>query len=72
MPVSVTAVAVDANGRNAVSASTDQTLRVWDLETGVLLATFICDGQAYSCAFISHDKVIAGDALGRVHFLELE
>jgi WD40 repeat protein len=72
MPVSVTAVAVDANGRNAVFASTDQILRVWNLDTGNLLATFTCDGQAHSCTFVSDRKLIIGDTLGRVHFLQLE
>ena len=35
----VTGVAVSANGRSAISASLDKTLRVWDLETGRPLRT---------------------------------
>ena len=36
----VNAVAVTPDGRRAVSASSDQTLRVWDLESGKEIATF--------------------------------
>jgi hypothetical protein len=41
------------------------------VESKVLLATFTCDAGARCCAFIIDRKLIAGDALGRVHFLEL-
>jgi WD40 repeat protein len=68
----VTGVALSEDGRRAVSASYDHTLKVWDLETGKAIATFTCDGAAYCCAFITDDRLIAGDAGGRVHFLRLE
>jgi hypothetical protein len=45
---------------------------VWELDTGALIATFTCDAAVGSCAFIGDDKLIAGDAGGRVHFLSLE
>ena len=68
----VNGVALSADGRLAVSASRDKTLRMWDLESGAVLATFTCDAEAYSCAFLDGRKLIAGDAIGRVHFLCLE
>ena len=64
-------VALSWDGRRAVSASGDNTLKVWDVETGEVTATFTCDGAAYCCAFIS-DRIVAGDAAGRVHLLSLE
>jgi WD40 repeat protein len=41
----VTACAVTPDGRRVVSASRDQTLKVWDLETGRPLATL--EGHAH-------------------------
>lgn len=67
----VRGVALSGDGRRAVSASWDKTLKVWEVERGVPLATFTCDSAAYSCAFSEALKLVGGDALGRVHFLEL-
>jgi hypothetical protein len=47
-------------------------LRVWDLESGVLIATFHCEGAARCCAFADERRIFAGDAGGRVYFLALE
>jgi WD40 repeat protein len=68
----VRGVAVSPDGWRAVSASRDHTLKMWDLESGTVIATFTCDAAARTCAFINDRKLIAGDALGRVHFLCLE
>ena len=75
---SVHGVAVTADGKRAVSASRDHTLKVWDLETGLPLPTFHCDAYPTCCAFADapqsadEQMVIAGDALGRLHFLLIE
>jgi WD40 repeat protein len=68
----VAGAAVTADGKRAVSASWDHTLKVWDLDTGLLIATFYCDACALCCACAAPDRVIAGDAGGRVYFLALE
>jgi WD40 repeat protein len=74
---SVYGVAVTPDGKRAVSASVDKTLKVWDLETGLPLTAFHCDAGAMCCACADAPRaaggqmVVAGDALGRVHFLLL-
>jgi WD40 repeat protein len=70
---SVDAVAVTWDGRRAISGSCDNTLRVWDLEPGALLCTFTADAPVVSCAVASDGRtIVAGDGIGRVHFLRLE
>ncbi|HUW84091.1 MAG TPA: NB-ARC domain-containing protein [Phycisphaerae bacterium] len=70
---SVWAVAVTPDGRQAVSGSFDNTLRVWDLETGRVVATFSADGAVTACAVVPDGlTIVAGDALGQVHILRLE
>jgi WD40 repeat protein len=69
---SVNGVAVTPDGKRAVSASSDKTLKVWDLESGVSLASFHCDALPRCCTFVNNDRIVAGDAGGRLHFLVLE
>jgi len=68
----VNGVAVSGEGRRAVSASSDHTLKVWGLEAGADVATFSCDAPAHCCALAGERMIVAGDASGRVHFLSLE
>jgi WD40 repeat protein len=58
---SVLSVAVTTDGRRAVSASLDRTLRVWDLDKGICLAVVALDGALYAVA-ISPDRktIVAG------------
>jgi WD40 repeat protein len=67
----VNSVAVSSDGRQAVSAAADHTVKLWELNTGEVLATFTCDGVAAGCA-LGAEKIVAGDVLGRIHFLCLE
>jgi len=67
------AVAIAPDGKRAVSASKDNTLKLWDLETGNVLATFIGDADMLSCAIAPDGvTVVAGDSVGRVYFLRWE
>ncbi|EKD10831.1 WD-40 repeat protein [Arthrospira platensis C1] len=51
----------------------DKTLKLWDLETGEVLATFTGEGAMESCAIAPDGvTVVAGDGSGRVYFLRLE
>jgi len=45
---------------------------VWDLQTGTVVTTFICDASAWCCSFVGAERIVAGDSGGRVHFLSLE
>jgi WD40 repeat protein len=68
----VSAVSVTPDGRRAVSASQDQTLRLWDLDNGKEIATFTGENGMVSCAFAPDGRaIVAGDRLGRLHFLLL-
>jgi WD40 repeat protein len=64
-------VAVTPNGKRAVSTSLDHTLRVWDLERGLLIATSHRDAPVASCAFVDERRIVVGDR-GGVSILLLE
>ncbi|WP_071517947.1 hypothetical protein [Geitlerinema sp. PCC 9228] len=69
----VMSVASSADGSVAVSGSHDNTVKVWDLQTGEPIACFVADHPILSCAIFSTETTIkAGDGGGFVHFLRLE
>ncbi|MEG4020621.1 hypothetical protein QUA01_20685, partial [Microcoleus sp. S36a_B3] len=69
----VNAVAVTPDGKRGISGSLDNTIKVWDLWSGSVIASFTGESSIASCA-IAPDGVtiVAGDAFGRVYFLRLE
>jgi WD40 repeat protein len=69
----VGALTVTADGRRTISASDDHTLKVWDLEHGGILCTFAAESGLWACAAAPDGvEIVAGDTLGRVHFLHLD
>jgi WD40 repeat protein len=69
----IRAVAVTPDGKQAISTLSDNTLNLWNLQTGEVIASFTGESLINCCA-VAPDGVtiVAGDALGRVHFLRLE
>jgi len=65
-------VAVTADGRRALSGSDDNTLRLWDFESGKEIAAFTGESSISRCAFAPDGcTIVAGTASGRVHILRL-
>ena len=61
------------DGRCAVSGSIDNSLRVWDLESGDEIALISGVGRISCCAVTPDGRqIVAGDEGGQVHILELE
>jgi WD40 repeat protein len=68
----IAALAMTGCGRRAASVSSDRSLKLWDVSSGLLEATFTCDVEATSCRFADSRTCVVGDAQGIVHFLSLE
>lgn len=69
----VTSVALSVDGKRAVSASWDRTLKIWDMEIGEVIAGIGGDSEIDCCAIAPDGQtIVTGDGTGRVHFLRLE
>ncbi len=68
----VLGVALSGDGRLAVSASWDQTLKVWEVAGGRELTIFTAEAPLCCCA-LSWDKetIVAGDSSGVIHYLRV-
>jgi len=56
-----------------LSGSDDNTLKLWDLETGKIFAEFSGDRPIYAIALSANKwTIVAGGGSGRIHFLTLE
>jgi len=70
---SVYAIAFSVDGKYLVSGSADSTIKVWDWQTGEVIATFTGESAIRSCGVAPDGiSIVAGEESGRVHFLQLE
>ena len=51
--------------------SQDNTLRIWDVATGTELALVTLDAAVSALAATPDNRIVAGDAFGRIHVLGL-
>ncbi|MFO0757869.1 MAG: AAA family ATPase [Byssovorax sp.] len=58
----VTACAISADGRRVLSASADKTLRLWDIQSGQLLATLTGHTEEVTACALSPDGKLAASA----------
>ena len=66
----INACAVSPDGRTIVSASADQTLKVWEAATGTCLTTLHVDAALWCCAWSPDgETIVAGGGGGHVYFL---
>jgi WD40 repeat protein len=66
----VNTLAVLADGRLA-SGSDDKTIRLWDLNRGAEITRLEVDAGVESLVTLPDGRLVAGDALGRLHWLEI-
>jgi WD40 repeat protein len=70
----VNAAAVSPNGKRVATASTDDTIKIWDVKTGKEVATLVGNADTpFALAFLGSDAVVMGGSLptrdtGRLHF----
>ncbi len=53
------------------SGSWDNTIRLWDPTTGAETARLEVDAGIIGLAALSDGRLVAGDSLGRLHWLEI-
>jgi len=67
------ALVMTPDGRRAISASDDHTLRVWEVESGNCITAFTGEGPVLRCAVASDGQtIIAREKSGLTHYLRLE
>lgn len=69
----VKSLIISANGQYLVSTSDDKTIRIWEFPSGKEVLRFTGESSIVSCALSPDGKtIVAGELMGRVHFLRLE
>jgi WD40 repeat protein len=65
-------VALSEDGKHALSGSTDNALKLWNVETARVLASFTGESSFLAIACTPDGRrVVAGDRSGRVHLLDV-
>ena len=72
----ITAVAISQDDQWAASSSLDQTLKIWNLQLGTLIATYTAESRLYSCRIMLTPErrifVTASDETKKVHAFQLQ
>ncbi len=69
----VRSVAFSPDGKTALSGSDDKTLKLWDLATGQVIASFFGESDILSVSVSPCGKIVlAGDGAGRLNFFRIE
>lgn len=68
----VTALGITRDGRRVVSGSDDGSLRVWQLDDGTPAAAFYAESPVRALVVADDLTIVAGEASGRIHLLQLE
>jgi WD40 repeat protein len=70
---SVRAGIFSSDGIYALSASSDMTLRLWEVSSGNELCRWTTDAPLLCCALTSNaQRALAGDSAGGFHFLDIK
>ena len=64
-------LAVTTDGKRVLSVGWDHWAMLWDLDSGLVVAEFYCEGIASECALISDDRMVVSDR-SQLYFLALE
>jgi WD40 repeat protein len=67
----ITGIEISAAG-TMLSASADKTVKVWDLPSRQMVASFRGETPIACCAIVRPDLFVCGEKAGAVHFLQLE
>lgn len=54
-----------------VTASSDKSVRIWNIDTGELCGIFYCVGAAMSLETIDNNTLAVGDSNGMLYVLEI-
>jgi WD40 repeat protein len=69
----INAVSVIPDAIQAISVAHDNSVRLWNLSSGACLASFTFDNPLTAGAISPNaKKVVVGDELGQIHFLDVE
>ena len=68
----ITSVVISADGRRAVSGSWDETMKVWDLESGTELQTIKNNADINALTFIGLRRVVSASSDGSLKLWEIE
>lgn len=67
----VTCVDLNETGNKGISASSDRSLKIWDLERGFCLSTILCHSICHSLSYLDGPVVASGHSDGNLRMWDL-